>query len=145
MIYFDTSYLVHLYFEDEGYERVRELAVTDHIACAWHGQAEAIAAFHRKLREGAIRKTHYRALMQQFAADNKAGAVVWLPTGAEVLEKIGSVYAELPGNVYLRAADALHLATAALHGYKSIYSNDSHLLAAAEHFDLIGQNVVSMP
>lgn len=142
MIYFDTSYLVRLYFDDPGFEAVRALASTDHLTCAWHGQAETIAAFHRKFREKTIRLSQYRALVGQFAADQKAGSVTWLPAGPEINERIAWVYAELPPTVYLRAADALHLATAALHGHRCVYSNDAHLLAAASHFKLEARNVI---
>jgi predicted nucleic acid-binding protein len=142
VIYFDTSYLVRLYFEDPGYEAVRSLASTDHVACAWHGQAETVAAFHRKFREKAIRLAQYRALVGQFAADQKAGAVTWLPAGPEINERIAQVFSVLPATTYLRAADALHLATAALHGYKAVYSNDAHMLAAASQFNLAGVNVI---
>lgn len=143
MIYLDTSYLVRLYFDDPGFAAVRSLAATDHVACAWHGHAETIAAFHRKFREKTIRGTQYRALLTQFALDQQAGAITWLPAGPEVLQRVAQIYAGLPGSVYLRAADALHLATAALHRYEVIYSNDSHLLAAASQFGLIGKNVIS--
>jgi len=142
VIYLDASYLVRLYFEDPGFEAVRSLAATDHVACAWHGQAETIAAFHRKLREKAIKPTQYRALLEQFAIDQKAGAITWLPAGPEILERIAAVYADLPGTVYLRAADALHLSTASLHGYQSVYSNDSHLIAAASQFSVAGKNII---
>jgi predicted nucleic acid-binding protein len=142
VIYFDTSYLVRLYFEDPGFESVRSLAATDHIACAWHGQAEAIAAFHRKYRERAIRSSHYRALLGQFAADLEAGAVTWLPAGPDVLARVVGVYTALPPTVFLRSADALHLATAALHGYKVVYSNDTNLLSAAAQFGLTARNVI---
>lgn len=142
MIYFDTSYVVRLYFDDPGHAQVRELAATDHVACALHGRAEAIAAFHRKFREGVIRSSHFQALLKQFAVDNEAGAIRWLPSGPEVVARLEQVYTGLPATVYLRAADAVHLATAALHNHKTVYSNDAHLLGAAKHFGLTGKNVI---
>lgn len=142
MIYFDTSYLVRLYFQDPGADAVRALAATDHVACAAHGQAEMIAAFHRKLREGAIRPAAYAALVGQVRAHIEAGAFRWLAQDADILSRIRQVYEKLPATVFLRAADAVHLATAAESGFRIIYSNDAHLLAAAKHFGLEGKNVI---
>lgn len=142
MIYFDTSYLVRLYYEDPGADAVRALAATDHVACAALGQAEMIAAFHRKLREGAIRPATYVALMDQARAHDEAGAFRWLAQGQQILSRIANVYAKLPATVFLRAADAVHLATAAETGFRIVYSNDSHLLAAAKYFNLEGRNVI---
>ncbi len=121
---------------------VRELAASDHVACALHGQAEMVAACHRKLREGAIPAKSFRALLAQIEADHQAEAIQWFAASPEVLQRIREVYAGLPGSVYLRAADAMHLATAALHGFRVIYSNDTHLLAAAEKFGLKGVNII---
>lgn len=143
MIYLDTSYLVRLYFEDEGFTVVRELAAADQIACAVHGQAEILSAFHRKFREDVLTPIAYQARLDQFEADRGTGAFHWLPAGAEVLQRITKVYAGLPKTVYLRGADALHLATAAANGFKAVYSNDSHLLAAAPHFKLKGLNPIA--
>jgi len=142
VIYFDTSYLVRLYFEEPGFSTVRELVAADHAACAAHGQAELLAAFHRKFREGVITPRAYQARLAQLAVDNEAGAFHWLPAGAEVIERIASAYASLPRTVYLRGADALHLATVAAHGFKAVYSNDRHLLAAAPYFKLKGLNLL---
>jgi len=143
VIYFDTSYLVRLYFEDEGFAVIRELAAAEQIACAVHGQAEILSACHRKFREGVITPKAYQARLEQFDVDREADAFHWLPAGPEVLERIGTVYAALPRSVYLRGADALHLATAAAHGFKAVYSNDAHLLAAAPHFKLKGLNPIA--
>ena len=142
MIYFDSSYLVRLYYQDRGAEAVRGLAATDHVASAAHGQAEMMAAFHRKLREGAIRPAAYAALVGQVRAHIDAGAFRWLAQDQEIFFRIRQVYQRLPATVFLRAADAIHLATAAEAGFRIVYSNDAHLLAAAKHFGVEGKNVI---
>jgi predicted nucleic acid-binding protein len=142
VIYFDTSYLVRLYFPDPGFEEVRELATTDHVVCGWHGQAELIAAFHRKFRERAMPLKPYRALFAQFEADDQADAIRWLPASPEVMNRIKAVFRDLPANVFLRSADAIHLAGAAIHGLRTIYSNDVRLLAAADYFGVEGKNII---
>ena len=142
MIYFDTSYLVRLYYQDPGAEAVRILAASDHVASAAHGQAEMMAAFHRKLREGAIRPAAYAALVGQVRAHIDAGAFRWLGQDQEIFLLIRQVYQRLPATVFLRAADAIHLATAAEAGFRIVYSNDAHLLAAAKHFGMEGKDVI---
>ena len=142
MIYFDTSYLVRLYFDDPGADRVRSLAATDHVACAALGQAEMMAAFHRKLREGAIKPAACAALVDQVEAHLHAGAFQWLAQDQEVLSRVRRIYRKLPASVFLRGADAIHLATAAEAGFRIVYSNDAHLLAAARHFGIEGRNVI---
>lgn len=143
MIYFDTSYLVRIYYEDAGAGEVRALAATDHIACAAHGQSEMMAAFHRKLREGAIRPVTYAALLGQMNAHSEAGAFHWLAPDRKIFQRIGQVYRKLPVSVFLRAADAIHLATAAESGFQVVYSNDGHLLAAAKYFGIEVKNVIA--
>jgi predicted nucleic acid-binding protein len=143
VIYFDTSYLVRLYYEDPGADAVRTLAASDHVACAAHGHAEMMAAFHRKLREGAIRAVAYAALLGQVRVHIDAGAIRWITLDGEMFLRIGKIYQKLPASVFLRAADAMHLATAAESGFRVIYSNDAHLLAAARHFGIEGKNVIA--
>jgi predicted nucleic acid-binding protein len=52
------------------------------------------------------------------------------------------MYSEASKQLFLRASDALHLICAKEHGFREIYSNDKHLLAAAKHFGLKGRNVI---
>jgi predicted nucleic acid-binding protein len=142
VIYFDTSYIARLYFEDAGWEKVRALAATDQVVCCLHGKAEAVAVFHRKFREGLFDVRGLRVLLKQFDDECKAGAFIWLPLSIAVVDRLRRVYDNVPGNVLLRAADALHLACAAENGIKTIYSNDERLLAAAGSFGLIGATVI---
>ena len=142
MIYFDTSYLVRLYYQDPGADQVRALAATDHVACAALGQTEMMAAFHRKLREGVIKPAAYAALAKQVEVHIKAGAFHWLVQDGEILSRVRQVYRNLPASVFLRGADATHLGTAAEAGFHIVYSNDAHLLAAARHFGIEGKNVI---
>jgi len=142
MLYFDTSYLVRLYTKDVGWEKVRALAGTDSLACCIHGQAESVAAFHRKFREGSLTKKELGVLLAELDLDSNAGAYRWLPLSPAVVERVASTFAHLPSMVPLRAADAMHLACAADAGFAKIYSNDTRLLTAASHFGLVGENLI---
>ena len=142
MIYFDTSYVARLYLEDAGWEKVRALAGTDHLACCIHGRAETVAAFHRKFREGAVTSADLATLLRQFDRECELGAFRWLPLSEAVVSRLTRVYASLPATVVLRAVDALHLACASENGLNRVYSNDARLLASASHFGLAGANVI---
>jgi predicted nucleic acid-binding protein len=142
MLYFDTSYIVRLHSRDAGWEAVRKLARTDNIACCIHGHAEAVAAFHRKLRENVITQKEFATVIAEFERDSDAGAFVWLPFSPAVVARAAKAFKVLPASIYLRAADALHLACAVENGFKEIFSNDTRLLDAASNFGLKGTNVI---
>jgi predicted nucleic acid-binding protein len=142
MLYFDTSYLVRLYTKDNGWEKVRALASADSLSCCIHGQAETIAAFHRKFREGVLTRKDLETLLAEFNKDSNAGAYRWLPLSPAVIDRVAFTFARLPATVPLRAADAIHLACTVDAGISRIYSNDTRLLTAASHFGLAGENII---
>jgi len=144
--YFDTSYLVRLYLRDLGFEAVRELVGSGRVvASAWHAQSEVMAALHRGLREGRLQHGTYRSALAQFLTDSKDGLFHWLPLSDSIQERMEQFFWQAPATTFLRAADALHLACAAGHGFKQVYSNDRHFLAAASLFRLKAINIIASP
>jgi predicted nucleic acid-binding protein len=141
--YFDTSYLVRLYLRDVGYEAVRELAGSGRaIASAWHAQAEIVAAFHRAFREGRLGQGPYLSVLEQFINDSRDGFYHWLPLSDSIQQRLEQFFWKASNTNFLRAADALHHACAAEHGFTEVHSNDRHFLAAAPLFGLRGVNVI---
>jgi predicted nucleic acid-binding protein len=141
--YYDANYLFKLQCVEHGTAEVRAHATTINRLCtAAHGRAEYASAAFRKVREGAATKRDYQLAILQIQADAATGNLQFLPLTDSILDRIETAFASAPTTLYLRAADAIHLATAAENGFAEIYSNDGHLLAAAPAFGLKGVNVI---
>jgi predicted nucleic acid-binding protein len=144
MIYFDTSYLLKCYLAEPGHEAVRQLAQeAGPLACVSYGLIECRAGVHRHLREGKLTTTAAAVVFQVMQRDDAVGLVTWFPVTALLLERVKQEFEKLPVTVFLRTADALHLVCAREQGFREIYSNDRHLLAAAPHFGLACTNVIA--
>jgi predicted nucleic acid-binding protein len=143
MTYLDASYLVKLYADEPGAGAVIEWAEgKGDFACAMHGRLELISALKRYQREGSLTSQRLKAIIQLVENDEASGLIRWLPLTPELIATTCQQVLDLPSSVFLRAADALHLACAADAGLKQIYSHDRHLLAAASHFGLKGVDVI---
>ena len=142
MIYFDAAYIAKFYLDEADSDGVRRLAdEAGEVACCMHGRAEVLIVFHRKFRERAFSPKAFAAVCEQFQADCDTALWLWLPISPKLVEGLSERVRHLDRSVFLRSADALHLASAADQGFKEIYSNDRHLLAAAPHFELRGVSV----
>jgi predicted nucleic acid-binding protein len=141
-MYLDTAILAKQYVKEPGSDTVRTfLARADSvISCSELTRMELAATFHRKLREGQMTKAQLSGLRTQFEMDVSGGRIHWLPLTQGLIERVEGIFHTLPSDVFLRAGDAIHLATASEAGFKEIYSNDRHLLAAASLFKLKGIN-----
>ncbi len=142
--YYDATYLFKLQCVEHGTAEVRAHAATVRILCtAAHGRAEFASAAFRKVREGTATPHEYQLALTQAKTDAASGNLQFCPLTDAILARVESVFATAPTTTYLRAADALHLATAAVNGFVEIFSNDQHLLAAAPLFGLTGVNVIA--
>ena len=143
MIYLDSSYLVRLYLLQPGSTEVLAwITGKGDWVCGLHGRLEVISALKRQQREGHIDAPGLRAAIRELNKDEASTLLRWLPLSHELVENACNRMVTLPSAIFLRAADALHLASAADAGLKEIYSHDRHLLAAAPHFGLKGRDVI---
>ena len=101
-----------------------------------------VAASHRAFREGRLQQGAYQSVLEQYIADSKDGFYHWLPLTDSIQQRLEQFFWPAASTHFLRAADALHLACAAEHGFTEVYSNDRHFLAAAPLFGLRGLNVI---
>lgn len=137
--YCDSALVAKFYLNEAGQERVRQLArrsgviVTSGIAVA-----EVAAAFHRKLREGAVDRSTFRALQGQFAHDLANGLWKLVGPTEALLQQVQTLFVGLETSVFLRSLDALHLVTAKDEGFDRVYSNDRHVLLACRAVGLRG-------
>ncbi len=145
MLYFDSTYLFRIYSVEPGHEAVKNLLAQTNqpVTIAWHGRAEIASVLLRKRREGADTPEHLSSLAKQFHDDCQQSLIRFLPLTEAVMIRLESVLASAPYDTNIRAADALHLACAAEHGFTEVYSNDRLFLAAAPLFGLTGVNVIS--
>lgn len=143
-LYYDSSYLFRLYSTEPGYREVqRQANRAETVVSAWHARAELATIFLRKRREKAASDEILSESRAQFSDDLAVGVVALIPLDEGVMKRLESVMEQAPCSTYLRASDALHLACAAEHGFKEVYSNDRHFLSAAVLFGLKGLNILS--
>ena len=135
MGYLDSGYIAKFYVDEPDSLGVRRLAESlGEVHCAAHGRAEVAAALHRKLREGTFTPAVFRQVIAQFEDDCARELWTWMPVTASVLAATVAVIRRVPKSVFLRAADAIHLACARENGFTDLYTGDRHMTLAAPLF-----------
>ena len=141
-MYFDTSYIAKFYFNEPGSRRVRELVrKADVIRSSLWALAEFHAVLHRRLREGASSLRDARDLASRFSEHIEDGLWNLIPVHEALLRRTSALMVSAPRDLFLRTADAVHLATAHEIGERDVWTNDRHMLAAAAYFGLTGRSV----
>jgi predicted nucleic acid-binding protein len=84
---------------------------------------------------------HARDLAFRFSEHVTGGLWNLIPVHEALLRRTAAIILCAPKELFIRTADAVHLATAHEAGESEVWTSDSHLLSAAIHFGLIGRSV----
>jgi predicted nucleic acid-binding protein len=97
--------------------------------------------FQRQIREFKVPSTQVIRAREFFLQDIQSGIWSLLPVSEHFLFRVSSLVSALPISQYVRAGDAIHLASAKEAGFTEIWSNDRRVLEAASLFALTGKSV----
>ncbi len=140
-MYLDTCYIAKFYLNESDSSAVRELVRgAGKIYSSVWALAEFHGVLHRRVREGAMSSPEAGELAARFAAHARASLWAFLPVSESLLRRTGMLMISCPREVFVRTADAVHLATAQELGEQEIWTNDRHMLAAAPYFGLTGRS-----
>jgi predicted nucleic acid-binding protein len=141
-VYLDTCYIAKFYLNEPESPEIRELVrKADNIHSSLWTLAEFHGVLHRRLREGGLSRDAARELAARFSehVDDRLWNLV--PVSESLLRRTTDLMMAAPGDLFLRTADAVHLATAREVGEREVWTNDRHMLAAASFFGLTGRSV----
>jgi len=141
-LYFDTAYVAKCYLNEPDARAVRELARS--VSCLYTSGltiAEVGCVFHRNLRERTLTPATARAVREQFFEDIENQTWILIPVSEALLRRVENLTRGLAPNVFIRAGDAIHLASAIDAGFHEVWSNDRHVLAAAPYFGIQGRQI----
>jgi predicted nucleic acid-binding protein len=141
-VYLDTAYIAKFYFNEPDSPQVRELVLeADSLHSSLWALAEFHAVLHRRVREGAVSSRAARDLAARFSEHIEDGLWILIPVHEALLRRTSALMLAAPRDLFLRAADAVHLTTAQEIGEREVWTNDRHMLAAAGYFGLNGRSV----
>jgi predicted nucleic acid-binding protein len=143
-VYFDTSYIAKFYFNEPESPQVRQLVRrADSIHSSLWPFAEFHAVIERRMREGLFAPNDARDLASRFSEHIEEGLWTLVPVNEALVRRTGALIVSAPRNLFIRTADAVHLATANEIGERHVWTNDRRMLAAASYFGVTGRSVAT--
>jgi predicted nucleic acid-binding protein len=140
-MFLDAAYVTKYYVNEHDSSLVRSLIQTaDSLVCSAWSVVEVTSAVRRHVREGKLTNAQSDRTLARFRRDVETDVWTLIPVSEDLLWRVSVRVGTIPAGVFLRAGDAVQLASAADAGEREIWSNDRHLLAAAPHFGLLGRS-----
>ena len=143
MVYFDAAYIAKCYLNEPNAETVRLFAYhADGLASCEIARVEFYSVVHRHLREGNINSEEAQEVLKDFEQDDSDGVWEWFAVTSSLVRLACENISQLPATVFLRASDAIHLTCTKENGFSEVYTNDRHMLAGAQYFQVQGINLI---
>ena len=136
MIYLDTSFIVPLVITEDSSAVVEAMILkvkSGELATSLWTQIELGSLVARKLRMGELSATDAEAVRRELRKILDESFRLLLPTAADFAT--ATKFLDIP-KTGLRAGDALHLAVAANHGARKIWSLDRGFIKAGKQIKL---------
>jgi uncharacterized protein len=141
-VYLDTCYIAKFYRNEPDSARVRELVrKADVIHTSVWAMAEFHSALHRRSLESGTTPDDARELSLRFFEHTEDGLWNLIPVNEALLRRTSALIASAPASLFIRTADAVHLATAQEIGAREVWTSDRRVLNAASYFGLTGRSV----
>ena len=141
-MYLDSAYIAKYYVNEPDAAAVRKaIRRASHLCSSALALAEVTCVFHRHAREGSLTSAQGHELIDLFRDHADSGIWNLFPVTESLLRRTSLLIRGVPADLPLRAADAIHIATALDSGETELWTNDRHLLAAARHFGINGRSV----
>jgi len=141
-MYLDSCIIVKLVSHEPDSAAYHGIVTGNAVLTSELAVAEVRSALLAKERAGRISHRDRLAGWRLFQNKVNEQEFVLLPLNRQVIERAGAVIDQCHPNVPLRTLDAIHVATAELHGGEAMCSNDQRVCEAS---DLIGLSLVPSP
>ncbi|MBI4658596.1 MAG: type II toxin-antitoxin system VapC family toxin [Verrucomicrobia bacterium] len=141
-MYLDSCVIVKLVSHEPDSEAYHRLVIGQFLVTSELAVVEVRSALLAKERAGRISRRDRLTGWGLFQEKVRGQEFLLLPLDRHVIERAGAVIDQCHSQVRLRTLDAIHVATAELHGGEQMCSSDQRVCDAS---DLIGLSLVRLP
>jgi predicted nucleic acid-binding protein len=135
-MYLDSCVIVKLVSHEPDSEAYHRTVAGQWVVTSELAVAEVRSALLTKERAGRISRQARLAGWRMFQEKLRDQEIELLPLSRQVIERAGAVIDQCHPSVALRTLDAIHVATAELHGGDTMCSSDQRVCEASEFIGL---------
>ncbi|MGO8764328.1 MAG: type II toxin-antitoxin system VapC family toxin [Limisphaerales bacterium] len=135
-MYLDSCIVVKLVSHEPDSKAYHDIVAGNPVTTSELAVTEVRSALFAKERAGRITSQARQASWRLFHEKVRDQEVVLLPLNRQVIERAGTVIEQCHPAVALRTLDAIHVATAELHGGEEMCSSDERVVKASDYIGL---------